>query len=151
MANFDEGKAFRKLLMGLKVDHAAITHSIATVAVYHVYAGRVLLTGLVGQVTVAAGAACNCTWTHVPTTGTAQPIAALLDVDPALVGDQLTITGLATDAMTYNASAAGLRMGGLKVVLAIGDLSLTMSAVQGATSWTLFYVPIDDGAYVLAV
>ncbi len=151
MSDYLDGKAFRKILLGRKVERAAAAVTIATTPYYHVYTGRVLLTGLVGEITVAAGAASNHTWIFDPTTGTNMPIAALLDIDPALVGDQLTITGLATDAMTYNASAAGLPMMTHRVVLPIGDLSLTMAAAEGSHSWTLFYIPIDDGAYVAAV
>jgi len=150
MGNYIDGIALRKLILGKKVERAASTHIAATTPYFHVYTGKVLLTGLVGIITVASGANA-CSWLGEPTTGTDQPICASLDINPALVGDLLTITGVGSAAMTYNASATGLPMLGTKVLLPIGDLSFIAAAADGATSWTLFYIPIDDGAYVEAV
>jgi hypothetical protein len=136
------------LSLGLRVDKTAAALSGGADAIFYVAGGAVLMTGLLGKITVASGANA-CVWTHVPTTGTTQPIAASLDINPALVGDYLTITGLATDAMTYNASAAGMPMMNYKgVVLPIGTLTLTSAANDGAASFSIWYVPLEDGAYV---
>ncbi len=150
MANYDEGIALRKLMMGIKVDRAASTHIAATTPYFTIAGGRVLLTGLVGAVTVASGANA-CSWVANPTTGTAtQVVCAALDINPAVVGDSLTITGKVADPMTYG-SAAGLPMMDVKgVVLNAGTLDFIAAGADGATSWVLFYVPIDDGAYVEA-
>jgi hypothetical protein len=150
MSDFIDGKALRQLLLGKKVDRDADTHTNATHAHFEIHTGRVLMTGLVGKCTVVS-AANDTIWEAVPTTGTAQPVCGILDIDPVAVGDSMTITGKANDAMTYNASASGLPMmtyGG--VVLNVGTLNLHPAAADGASSWTLFYVPIDDGAHVVA-
>lgn len=150
MSDYIEGKAIRKLKLGMKVERALSTHLAATTAYFTVTSGRVLLTGLVGLVTTASGANA-CSWTANPTTGTGtQPVCAALDINPALVGDALTITGVGSAAMTYNASATGLAGMSTPVVLSEGTLDFIAAAADGATSWTLFYVPIDDGAYVVA-
>ncbi len=147
--NKGQRQASAAIMLGAKVSRAASTHTGGAVSLFTVAGGRVLMTALVGQVTVATTQATTAVLTHVPTTGTTQPIAASLDLDPALVGDQLTITGLATDAMTYNASAAGLRISH-KVVLPIGAVTLTTGAAEGATSWDIWYIPLDEGASVSA-
>ena len=107
--------------IGLRVDRAAAALVNAETAIFYVKGGAVLMTGFFGKITVASGA--NATHlTHVPTTGTSIPIAANLDIDPALVGDYLTITGVGTDAMKYNASTTGLCMMAYKgIVLSIGS------------------------------
>jgi hypothetical protein len=149
MSNFVTGKSLRQLKLGMKVDRDAATHAAATTPYFSIKGGRVLLTGLVGKVTVASGANA-CSWVANPTTGTAtQKVCANLDIDPAVVGDSLTITGLAADAMIYG-TTAGLGTMGRNVILNVGTLDFIAAAAEGATSWVLFYVPIDDGAYVEA-
>ena len=149
MSDYIDGKALRKLILGKKVERASEALTNAATSLFTVAGGRVLMTGFIGEITVAS-AANACTWAHAPTTGTAQPIAASLDIDPALVGDCVTITGIASDAATYNASATGLPMMASPVILSEGDLQITPAAASGSMSWTMFYIPIDDGAYVSA-
>jgi hypothetical protein len=147
MSAYTDGKSLRKLKLGLKVDRAAATHAATTTPYFTIAGGRVLLTELIGKVTVASGANA-CSWVANPTTGTAtQKVCANLDIDPAVVGDSLTITGLAADAMIYG-TTAGLGTMARSVVLNVGTLDLIAAAADGSTSWTLFYIPIDDGGYV---
>jgi hypothetical protein len=137
--------------LGICVERAAAALAAAQTAIFTVSVGAVLMTAFFGKITVASGA--NATHlTHVPTTGTAIPIAANLDIDPALVGDYLTITGIGSDAMTYNASATGLPMFGSAkgVILPIGNFCYHAAAADGSVAWTMFYVPLETGAYVTA-
>ena len=143
--------ALMQVTLGLKVDRAAATHAAATTPYFHIYGGRVLMTALVGTITTASGANV-CSWVANATTGTAtQPVSGNLDINPAVVGDSLTITGVGSAAMTYNASATGLASMSTPVVLNIGTLDLIAAAADGATKWSMWYIPLDDGAYVLAV
>ena len=150
MSDYMSGRALRALQLGLRVDRAAATHIAATTPYFNVIGGRVLVTGLVGSVTVAAGANA-CSWVANPTTGTAtQVICAQLDINPALVGDSLTITGIVADAMTYGA-AGGLPMFEVRgIICLVGTIDFIAAAADGDTSWVIFYVPIDDGAYITA-
>ena len=136
--------------LGIMVERATATLAAADTPIFNILVGPVLMTGFFGKITVASGA--NAT--HIsaaPTTGTAIPIAANLDIDPALVGDYLTITGVGSDAMIYNASAVGLRMMACKgVILPIGTLNYHAAAADGSVAWTIFYVPLATGAYVTA-
>ncbi len=154
MANYNKSTRQRvaDLVAGLRVDRDAATHAAATTHYFKITGGKVLMTGLVGEVTVASTANA-CSWVANPTTGTAtQPVCANLDIDPAVVGDALTITGVGSEAMTYGGSATGLPMMSVKgVVLCAGYLDFIAAAAVGATKWSIFYVPIDDGAYVEAV
>lgn len=139
------------IALGLRVDRAAANLSGALATYFRISGGRVLMTGLLGQITTASGANA-CYWVANPTTGTAtQPVCAALDINPAVLGDSLTITGVGSAAMTYNASATGLAMGPTGVVLDIGTLDFVSAAADGATKWSLFYVPLDDGASVAAI
>jgi len=144
--NFSARQRVADINLGLRVDRADATHAAATTPYFNIIGGKVLMTGLVGQINTASGANL-CSWEANPTTGTAQPVCADLDINPALIGDALTITGVGTEAMTYNASVSGLPMMSARgVVLNVGTLDLIAAAADGATSWSLFYVPLEDGA-----
>lgn len=150
MSDYMSGRALRTIKLGLKVDRAASTHIAATTPYFNVVGGRVLVTGLVGLVTVDSGANV-CSWVANPTTGTAtQVLCAGLDINPALIGDSLTITGIVADPMTYGA-AAGLPMFEVSgIVCLVGTIDFIAAAADGDTSWVIFYVPMDDGAYITA-
>lgn len=139
-----------RMLIGVKVERDAEALTNALTPIFTIAGGRVLMTGFLGEITVASGA----NEVHIeatPTTGTSQPVAANLDINPALVGDALTITGKGDDAMTYNASTTGLQMMSAgPVVLNEGTLDYHAAAADGTVAWTMWYVPLDEGAYVEA-
>lgn len=137
--------------LGMRVDRAASTHLAAVTPYFQIIGGPVLLTSLVGLVTVEAVGVTNFHWETLPTAGAVSPVCALLDVDPAVVGSLLTITGIGNVAMTYNASATGLATMTSNVVLSVGYLNAEIAAASGATSWTLFYLPLTEASYVVAV
>ena len=137
--------------LGIRVERAAANLAGAATTIFTVSGGAVLMTGFYGKITTASGA--NATHLeHAPTTGTLIPICADLDINPALLGDYLTITGAGDVAMTYNASASGLPMFGSAkgVILPIGNFKYHAAAADGAASWTMFYIPLEDGASVAA-
>jgi hypothetical protein len=136
--------------LGIMVTRAAAAMAAALTPIFTIVGGPVLMTAFFGKITVASGAN-NVHLEATPTTGTSIPVAANLDINPALVGDYLTITGIGSDAMTYNASATGLPMMNYKgFILPVGTLDYHAVAADGSASWTLFYVPLETGAYVTA-
>lgn len=138
-------------VLGIRVDREASAHLAAVTPYFTIAGGPVLLTGLVGTVTVqATGAPENFHWETLPTAGAVSPVCALLDVDAAIVGSLLTITGDGSVAMTYNASLTGLAMMTTNVVLSIGALNAEIGDSTGTTSWSLWYVPLAVGATVVA-
>lgn len=144
-----DGIQLRHIKLGQRIPRALSTHLAATTPYFNVVGGRVLLTGLVGLITTASGAN-SCQWVANPTTGTGtQVLCAALDINPALVGDTLTITGIVGDNMTYGA-AGGLGTIGQPVVLLVGTLDFIAAAADGATSWVAFFIPLDDGGYMTA-
>ena len=133
------------MALGLRVDRAAATHAAATTP-YFTVVGDVLITGLVGKVTVASGANA-CSWSVNPTVGTTTSICGNLDIDPALVGDLLGITGVVATAMTYGGAVVNIMQ---PLAVTAGTIDFIAAAADGATSWSIFYIPLSDGAYVEA-
>ena len=138
------------IVLGVRVDRAVSTHLAAVTPYFTISGGPVLLTGLVGTVVTEAVGVTNFHWETLPTAGAVEPLCALLDVDPAVIGSLLTITGVGSDAMTYNASATGLATMTANPILSIGALNAEIAAASGATSWSLWYVPLAVGATVVA-
>lgn len=147
-----------KVALGQRVNRASATlPQAAAAAIFNIVGGRVLLTSIVGQIEVVIAAVApavnvNTKLTATPTTGTARDICAILDINAYVVGDQLGITGINTDAMLPPASAGTIEGMTVKgVVLKEGTLDLDCAqANTGEISWVVHYIPIDEGAVVQA-
>jgi hypothetical protein len=155
MPNYNQSTraVLRDVGFGMRVDREAADLPASTQTPYfHVYGGRCLVTMLVGEVTtVIQTQACNLSWESDPTTGTTNAMCAVLNISALEAGTLLSITGTVGDAMI--AGSSGAVKGQLApIVVAVGDLELKTSATNtGATKWSVFYVPLDDGAYIAAV
>jgi len=152
MSEFIAGKSLRKLLKGVKVDRPAATLPQTTAhALFTVVGGRVAITQIVGEVTTIIETQANNTkLTATPDTGTAVDLCTVLSITADEVGCLYGITGLNTDAMIgINAGALPAQV--RDVIVNAGTIDLDCAASNtGAVKWTLFYIPIDDGAYVEA-
>jgi len=152
MADYLEGKALRQLQFGVKVDRATATLPQTTAAaIFNIKVGRVLLKQVVGEVTTVIQTQANNTkLTANPTTGTSVDICAVLSITGDEVGTLYGITGLNTDAL-IGINAGALPGQTRPVVLPVGTLDLDCAASNtGSVKWTVFYVPVDDGAYMEA-
>lgn len=157
MASLIKGKDNRLISLGIKVEEpAAVLPATATGHIFLVSGGRVLITGLIGQVTtVCSGTATTVSVGTTPTVGTASTTGlatatAITSLEVGtLVSLPLTKGALAVGA---NAGAAAQITGDGGLVVSAGNIDIVTSATNtGAFKWTLFYVPIDDGAFVTAV
>lgn len=144
--------ALRNGRLGQKVEQPAKTLPQSTAgALFTVSGGRVAITQIIGEVTTAIqNQANNTKLTSAPTTGTAVDLCAVLSIANKEVGCLFGISGLNSDAMI--GVNAGLVPGQVRdVIVPIGSINLDCAASNtGAIKWTLFYIPIDDGASVTA-
>ena len=130
--------------VGLRVDRPAAALTMATVPFFTV-TGVVHITGLYGLVTVASGANL-CSWSVNPTAGTTTSLCADLDINPALVGDLLGITGVVATAMTYGGAAVGIMQ---PLIVTAGTIDFIAAAADGSISTHLFFLPMSAGANVV--
>ena len=145
-----EGKSARKLIIGIKVERAsALLPQSVTVPIFNIIGGRVALTQIIGEVTVVlVGGANASSLDATPAVGTAVLICAALDITVDQLGCLYGITGFNTDPM-IGINAGALPGQERDVILPVGTLDFTCAANNtGEIKWTLFYVPVDDGAYV---
>lgn len=138
--------------LGMRVDRATATLPQTTAAaIFNIVGGRVAITQIVGEVTTVIQTQANNTkLTANPTTGTSVDICAALDISADEAGCLYGITGLNTDAM-LGVNAGALPGQTRPVIVNIGTIDLDCAASNtGSVKWSVFYVPVDDGAYIEA-
>ena len=151
MAVYTTAAALNAANLGTRVDRASATLPATTqTAYFHVYGGRCMVTLMLGEVTTIVQAqACNASWESNP--GTTNAMCAVIEMNAAEAGTLMSITGTVGDAMILGKSGA-VKGQLAPVIVAIGDLEFKTSATNtGATKWSLWYLPLDDGAYIAAV
>jgi hypothetical protein len=152
VSNILRSTGYRALAFGLKVDKVtAVLPATAYGALFTVSGGRVLVTGLIGEFTVAADAtATTVKVTGTPTTGTAVDWTTATAVTSKEIGAQMTLPAAAGSALVVsNAGAGGQLQVKSPYVAAIGTIGITTSATNaGSAKWTIFYVPLDDAGVV---
>lgn len=138
--------------MGSRVDRATATLPQTTAgALFTITGGRVLMTGIIGEVTTAIQAQANNTKLVAnPTTGTDVDLCAVLSTASKEVGTLFGITGTFSDALVgANAGATVWPRNGVVVPPGTIDLSCAASNT-GAVKWSLYYIPLDPGVTVAA-
>lgn len=144
MFNESTRRMLTNIGVGLRVDRTAAALINATTPFFTV-TGVIQLTGLYGLITVASGANA-CSWSVNPTAGTTTSICGNLDINPALVGDLLGITGVVATNMTYGGAVVGMMQ---PLVITAGTIDFIAAAADGSISAHLFYLPMSDDANVV--
>lgn len=138
--------------IGMRVDRAtaALPQTTAS-ALFNVVGGTVAITAIVGEVTTVIQTQANNTkLTANPTTGTSVDICAVLDISAKEVGTLFGITGTVGDAM-IGANAGATQLPANAVVANIGTIDLDCAAGNtGSVKWSIWYLPLEDGAYITA-
>lgn len=152
MSALISGPQVRGIALGRKVDRAtAVLPQTTAGTLFTVTGGRILLTALVGEVTTVIQTQANNTKIQaVPTTGTAVDLCAVLDISADEVGCLYGITGTFATALV-GANAGATVIPSVPVIVPVGAIKLNCAASNtGSVKWTLTYVPLDDGASVVA-
>ena len=139
----------RKLL-GQTVERATAVIAIGTAPLFTVSGGRIVVTQILGEITVVMQAIATTLRLQAdPTLGTTRNLCADLDVNAYAAGDLLGITGINTDAMQPPATGGALEAQTMGVIVQEGTIDLVAGANNtGSVKWTLKYIPLDDGATV---
>lgn len=156
------GSEVRAIALGIRVKTASVTNpQTASTNIFTVTGGKVLITSLVGEVTTVQGATANSfNLTYTKSGGSAADISAATVCTSDALGTLYTITGVAADILSAqkvggtevpNVTFAKANVDGAGIIVPAGTMQLKASGSNtGATTWTLTYVPIDDGAAVAA-
>jgi hypothetical protein len=139
-------------MFGQRIDRAtSILPQGHQAAVFNVVGGRILMRQIIGEVTVAVqNQANNTKLVANPTAGSDVDICAVLNIANDEVGTLYGISGLNSTAMIgINAGALPAQLRDVEVAAGTIDLSCA-AANTGSVKWSIWYMPIDDGAYVTA-
>jgi hypothetical protein len=145
--------------LGIRVDRAAVVAASGTNNIFTVTTGRVLLTGLLGEQTTLNDATASTLQISHLRTDVTTPVATVLSIAsastanatagtmyslPAAVGTAL-VTSVNNSAQILGLQPWGivLTVGGLRLVVGVG-------ATTGLIKWSVWYIPLDDGAYMTA-
>lgn len=164
-----QGDQVATVNLGIRVSRASATlPQTASSAIFNVSGGKVMITSLIGEVTVALGAtATSLNLTYTPTSGAAADLCAATVCTSDAVGTLYGITsGVATDLMCVQSvsSIGGTPVAASEVpnvtyvqnmwrpiVVRAGALNLKASGSDtGEIKWVLTYLPVDAGAAVAA-
>lgn len=128
----------------------AIT-GISTKGVFVVSGGKILVTSLVGEVTTAFQAQANAAkFVATPTVGTVNDLCATVETNGLILGALIGITGLAADAMVVS-TGGGVSNLRNPIIVKAGTIGYSTAASStGAATFTITWVPLDDGATVVA-
>ncbi len=155
MGNFMGQAAYAGGIFGIRVNRAtAALPQTAAASLFTVSGGRVAITAILGEVTtVIQTQADNTKLTFDPDdAGATQDLCAVLDITADAVGTVYSITGTPAtamqDALNFLPPNKGLAN---PVILKPGAIKLDCGASNtGSVKWTIYYVPLDDGASVVA-
>ena len=138
--------------LGQTTERATAVITAATVNLFTVSGGRIVVTQILGEITTVIQAlATNIRLQANPTIGTTRQMCVDRNIAAYAQGDLLGITGVNTDQMIPPASSGVLEAQTFGVIVQEGTIDLISDAAPtGSVMWTLKWVPIDTGAAVVA-
>jgi len=159
MPSNSRNTAMREIAFGFRVKrNAAVLPATATSTPYFTVAGGLVqVTSLIGICTAAGDAtATTLLFSAVPTVGAANNMCgASASLASAVIGVLVSLDGTAiTTALQATGVTVGGNIGGCAkpVVVGIGTINAVTANTNAtlAFRWVLTYVPMDDGASVVA-
>lgn len=114
--------------------------------------GLIKIINIIGEVTTVIQTQANNTkLVHNPDTGSDTDLCAVLDITAKAVGSTLNITGTLANAMVNVANGAGISQA-THITVTKGTIDLNCAASNtGAIKWSIRYIPLEEGAKVIAV
>lgn len=150
MASSMKGSAMRASSLGTYTSKS-YTLAVETATLFTITGGIVLVTSIVGEVTTAITVANTVKLQANPTTGTTKDLCAATDIGttdtPA--GNLLGFQGLTGDSLLTGPGAVPTIK--QPVAIAIGTIEqVTATGADGVIKWHLTWVPLQDGAALVA-
>jgi hypothetical protein len=145
-----QGPQLRNLHFGsTPISKSTGTLAATTVPLFTIAGGRVAITSLFGLVTTSITVANSYKLQNNPTTGDTTDINAATDI-----GTTDSAAGTVIGFGQGTTAAPPLLKGGYNIpsalILPVGQIESVSAGTDGAITWYLTWVPIDDGATVVA-
>lgn len=149
--NQSQKDALTPVVKGIKVSKASTAYTATTAqTLFTITGGKVLVNLLMATVSTQHEATTlNIKTATAPTTGTAVALSTDVDTNALEAGGTLYVEGDGTATVKANGGVVLSSATQSGFIVSPGTITFTPSATAtGATTWELWYVPIDDGAYV---
>lgn len=148
MSVLNPNAAFTKSVLGATATKSTGTLAATTIPLFTIAGGLVAITSIVGRVTTAITVANSYKLQHNPTAGTTVDITAATDIGTTdtVLGEIFVVTGLKTDTLVKGA----LGITKPYIVAETGDIEHVSAGTDGVIKWYVTWVPIDDGATLVA-
>jgi len=123
----------------------------STNTAYFTVSGRVLITEIIGEVTIIFDGTVNSIkLINTTDVGADVDMCTALVVTSDAVGTRYNITGDPTDALVETTSGCSIAQAQAMIVPAgTIDLHTTATDTTGSTKWTIHYIPLDSGSTVV--
>lgn len=147
-----QGSQLRNLVLGeTPVLKSTGTLAATTVPLFTIAGGQVMVTSMYGLVTTSITVANSYKLQMNPTTGDTQDICAATDIGTTdtLAGSILQF-GLSTTTAPPKLISIGYGTARLNTVLPIGQIEHVSAGTDGVISWYVTWVPMTDGATLVA-
>jgi hypothetical protein len=150
------GSQLRTILLGNRVTKATGTLAATTVPLFTIAGGQVLVTSMYGLITTSITVANSYKLQHNPTNGDTGDICAATDIgtnDSAaggIIQFALATTTAPPKLITSSASGGGYATARLDVALTTGQIEHVSAGTDGAITWCLTWIPLTDGATLVA-
>jgi hypothetical protein len=142
------GSQARSIMLGTKVEKTTGTLAATTVPLFTIAGGIVLVTSVVGLVTTTLTVANSYKLQINPTTGDSTDINAATDI-----GATDTAAGTLIGFGQGTTAAPALLRGGQApppFFCPIGQIESVSAGTDGVILWKITYIPLDDGATLVA-
>lgn len=152
MSALTSPNAFRLSVLGNgPVSKSTGTLAATTVALFTVAGGEVMLTSLYGKVTTSITVANSYKLQFNPTTGDTQDLCAATDIGTTdTTAGSILQFGLATTTAPPKLMSIGYGTGAMGTILTIGQIEHVSAGTDGVITWYATWVPMQDGATLVA-
>ena len=145
MSTLISGSELRTILFGTRVTKSTGTLAATTIPLFTISGGLVAVTSLVGRVTTAITVANSYKLQHNPTAGTTKDLCTAADI-----GTTDTAVGEIFVPKIGSSLAVGAAAEQNPIILETGQIESVSAGTDGVILWALTYVPLDDGASLVA-
>lgn len=152
MTTFPSPDAFRLNQLGNgPVSKSTGTLAVTTVDLFVVAGGEVLITAMYGKVTTSITVANSYKLIVAPTTGATQDLCAATDIGSTdTVAGTLLSFGLDTTTAPRKLLSIGYAQALVNVPIPIGKIQSVSAGTDGVITWYVTWVPLVDGATLVA-
>ena len=148
MGVYNGAQAYRNSVLGGAVSKSTGTLTNATLPLFTIAGGLVAVTSITGRVTTAVTVANSYKLQHNPTAGTTVDLCAATDIGTTdtAVGEIFVVSGVRATGLTVGANP---RVAGLQI-MDVGQIEHVSAGTDGVILWTVTWVPIENGATLVA-